>query len=256
MLSSVVTSKTTWVFLGNTRRHSVTFIHNTFTGSRRLYVDEKEVFASGWRYALTGSLCFALDGKNIEVYVRTADDTVGSLEYLLSVDAKEIEHVDASLPSGASGAGALASPGRASGAGAKDPRSPGGGGGVSTWVFLLPSGIHQVEFVWSTLEVIVDGRKVDAEGDFDDSGPGTIYSFQMLSGIKAVITATPATAEEKRAGAHAMKTKLVVESVGEIPQSELLGQGDGNGTGGVGEVAAFSAAGGSGSATGMGATLP
>jgi hypothetical protein len=228
---------TTWVFLGATRRHTIVFSHNTFTGTRRIFVDDAELFSTGWRYSLTGAMLFHVDGSNLEIMIRA--DASGALHYELSADSKFVPPVE-STGGSSSGSSSLRSP-------APPPPPPRSSEGVSTWVLNLPTRssssssfsssspglsmlrLCQIEFIWSRMEVLVDGVKVEAEGDFAEEGAGTTYSFGVQE-RQARITATPSTAAEIKSGARKMTTTLVVEGIeGFVPQCELLGGGGGGG---------------------------
>ena len=222
LAAGLITSRLSWAFLGKSRRHTVTLVHNTLSGAQTLFVDGAEFFSSGWKYKLTSTLHFVLDGSTVEIHVRT--DDAGSLTYALSLDAREVPlasggayaagaaPVSPSTPAqgsggvGAAGAGAVA----------------GAGSAVSTWIVALPrTGLHQVEFLHSELEVIVDGSRVEAAGDFVEQG--SAYSFDV-AGVAATITALPIAPSERRNHHGAvLRTSLVVEGVGAIDQSELLG---------------------------------
>ena len=101
--SGIVVARLTWAFLGARARHSVTFEHNTLSGAQRVFVDGAEFFKSGWKFRLTGTLFFALDGRSVEIYVRTND--FGELVYTLSVDAKEVPLQSGGAGGGGSGGG-------------------------------------------------------------------------------------------------------------------------------------------------------
>jgi hypothetical protein len=232
MLATATTATTSWTFMGPSRRHTLVFEHNTLSGSRVVTLDGAEVHRSGWRYALTGAMHLTVGGAPAEIFIRS--DAAGALSYALSVDSKEIPPDG----SGATGGGGAGSPslGR--------PRGGGGGSGSgrSTWVARLSDGgLHQVEFDWTTLDILVNGVRVAVEagfggggGDDDDGGGGgdvggATYDFAVSGGVPATLTARPSTAAERRAGAPAMRTRLVVHGVGVVAQSELLGEDDGAG---------------------------
>ena len=224
--AGIVVARMTWAFLGARARHSVTFEHNTLSGSQRVFVDGAEFFKSGWKYRLTGTLFFTLDGRSVEIYVRTND--FGELVYSLCVDAKEVP-----LLAGGGGGAAAAGSGGGGGAGASPSAAAAGLGGAaggaggadsSAWVVPLADGLHRVDFDHRLLEVFVDARRVEAAGAFVDEG--SAYTFEVGEGAAAAqctLTALPLpTAERRAAGGRSLKASLEVEGLGVVPPSERL----------------------------------
>ena len=237
--AGIVVARMTWAFLGARARHSVTFEHNTLSGSQRVFVDGAEFFKSGWKYRLTGTFFFALDGRTVEIYVRTND--FGELTYSLSVDAKEVPLLSGGAGgaggAGSAGSGGASSPSRggggssgAAGAGASPAAGLGLDGGAATpldssaWVVSLADGLHRVDFDHRLLEVFVDAQRVDAAGAFVEEG--SAYTFSVGEGAAAcacTLTALPLPAAERRAaGGRSMRTSLDVEGLGVVPLSERL----------------------------------
>jgi len=236
--AGIVVARMTWAFLGARARHTVTFEHNTLSGSQRVFVDGAEFFKSGWKYRLTGTLFFTLDGRSVEVYVRTND--FGELLYALSVDAKEVPLLSggSSGGGGGGGGGGASSPGRggaAGGAGASpasaagaglglDAGGAGGGADASAWVVTLADGLHRVDFDHRMLEVFVDAQRVEAAGAFVDEG--SAYTFEVGEGAAAAqctLTALPLSAADRRAaGGRSLRASLEVEGLGIVPLSERL----------------------------------
>lgn len=101
-----------WSWTGRTRRHTVQFRHNTFSGSQLLEVDGVTIHRTRFQYKLTGCLVFEVGGTTVELYI-LADD-IGALTYRLTLDGKEL--------------------------------SPEAKRAVSTWVVRASDGLHQVEF--------------------------------------------------------------------------------------------------------------
>ena len=213
--SGLVTSNLTWYFMGGSRRQEVVFQHNTLTGNQRVFVNGHELFKSGWQYKLTGSLSFTLDDRAVEILIRS--DSVGNLTYSLSVNNKEIQVSKGSLIND------------------KDEQEKKlkrihDAINISTWVFSVGGGLdkcvlHQVELHHQTMDVLLDGFKIDAISDFIDEGSS--YAFQV-DGIDANIHVIPlAISEKKTAGGvpgSGLKTMLILgNGIGLVPQSELLG---------------------------------
>jgi hypothetical protein len=235
MLSSSIKTNLSWTFLGPTRRHTVTLVHNSLTGNRTVTVNGNELYESGWQYSLTGTLLFTLDGAAVEIHVRTPSETEGlvakasgALLFSLSVNAKEVPPTTTSPSSPSSSSSSSSS--------RRDPPTPTAAAPESsTWVVALPSGLHQVEFLWSRLDVLVDGVRVDTEADFAEgdgaagTADGTVHRFLLpvAPPRSATLTAVPATAADRRAGSLAMKTTLHVDGIGVVQQSELLGRDGG-----------------------------
>jgi hypothetical protein len=208
---------TSWTWTGKRRRHRVTFEHSSLSGKQRLFINGARFFESGWRYHLTGCIYFVLDGSTVELYTRA--DSAGKLVYTCSVDSREVP------PDGAGGGGG-------SGGGSSGPASPrrpgaGAGGGVSTWVVPLPDGLHQVELLHREVTVLVDGVVAEAAGDFVEGGASYTFTIARATGGEATagtITAMHVPPDRRAAlGGASLATTLVVEGVGEVPQSELLG---------------------------------
>jgi len=213
--SGLVTANLTWNFMGRSRRQEVVFQHNTLTGNQRLFVNGHELFKSGWQYKLTGNLSFTLDDRAVEILIRS--DSVGNLTYSLSVNNKEI-HV--------SKGGLLNEKDEQE----KKLKRIHDSINISTWVFSVGGGLdkcvlHQVELHHQTMDVLLDGFKIDAISDFIDEGSS--YTFQV-DGIDANIHVIPlAISEKKTAGGvpgSGLKTMLILgNGIGLVPQSELLG---------------------------------
>lgn len=118
MLSTVVSNRVSWTFTGKTRRHTIVFEHNTFSGSRKVYLNGSTLVQSGWKFDLTGAFTFILEpGYTVEIMIK-ADD-LGSLFYHLSVNGKEII-ADPKVPRG----GGLSSPLPSSSGGLTSPSTP------------------------------------------------------------------------------------------------------------------------------------
>lgn len=216
LASGLVSANLTWHFMGSSRRQEVVFQHNTLTGNQRLFVNGHELFKSGWQYKLTGNLSFTLDDRAVEVLIRS--DAVGNLTYALSVNNKEIP------PS----SGGLLSEKEEKEKKAKRILES---VHVSTWVFsvggLNKCVLHQVELHHQTMDVLLDGVKIDAVADFIEEGSS--YAF-LVDNVEAIIHVIPLSISEKKtaggAPGSALKTMLTLgNGIGLIPQSELLGVG-------------------------------
>jgi len=146
----------------------------------------------------------------VELYI-TSDD-VGALGYRLTLEGREL--------------------------------SPAEKRAVSTWVVSAADGLHQIEFEHVSFDVLVDGFKVDAVGDFVEEG--SAYSFELPTTHAACTIAVIPRVGER--GKRFITTTLTVDGT-EVPQSELLGTEDAGGTaGGAGAGAGSSAATASGKA--------
>jgi hypothetical protein len=58
-----------WSWVGKTRRHHVSFSHNTVTGAQLLLVDGDVYHKTSYKYRLTGCLFWTLDDQLCELYV-------------------------------------------------------------------------------------------------------------------------------------------------------------------------------------------
>jgi len=212
----LITSRLKWVFMGKTRRHTLDFHHNTVSGSQTIFIDGSSFYESGWKYKLTGAVFFRLDGCHVELVVRPSDS--GALLYSLSVDAREVQPSAGAAPGspGGFGSGAGASPSAEAAARAA--------ANTSTWIFATRDGtLHQVELLHEGLDVLVDGRRVEAAGDFVDEGSAYVFD---VAGVEARILVVPLPVAERRAaGGASMRTTLELgDGIGVVKQSELLGQ--------------------------------
>ena len=65
------TTRTSWRWIGKSRRHDFRFEHNAMTGEQRVFVDDAEVFGSGWKFRLTGSIYLPIDDALVELYIKS-----------------------------------------------------------------------------------------------------------------------------------------------------------------------------------------
>lgn len=78
----------------------------------------------------------------------------------------------------------------------------------------------QIEFEHGSFDILLDGFKVEATGDFLDEGSCYHFSLPVAAeGAPATITVLPSADRRTKR----LRTTLVVNEV-EIPQSELLGE--------------------------------
>ncbi|KAF6210856.1 hypothetical protein GE061_013967 [Apolygus lucorum] len=133
--------------------HTVEFEHGTASGKRIIRVDSKEVFRSDWMFKLVGDQEFTIGA--IPCRVRIEPVSGFSYAYSLIVNGKTLEEFTRR----------------------RNKR-------VCTWTI---GETHRIVLEKDTLDIWVDGQKVDATGEFVDGGTETHFTVGDSSGyIKAV----------------------------------------------------------------------
>ena len=168
----------TWSWTGKTRRHTLTFRHSVVSGAQRLEVDGAVIHEVSWKYKLAGVLYFPLDDALVELHIAPAGAAAAS------ADGSSSSAAGAASSSGSSAAaasGSASSVGRLTYTLTVDAKvvPSSASRAVSTWVAALADGIHQVELEHATLQVLVDGGKVEAAADFAEEGGGSAYVFPV-----------------------------------------------------------------------------
>lgn len=172
-----------WTWTGKKRRHCVSFTHHTISGGQLLIVDGDEYYRVSSKYRLTGCLFWTLDGEGgmCELFISAPD--LSTLTYTLTLDGKEIPAVEdrvattwivplepgaePAFPAGESFPTFSAAGG---------PKSPGSSGGSP----VSPGPVSAVvEFDHRSMDVFVNGLRIEAEGDFLDEGEGSQYRFNL-----------------------------------------------------------------------------
>lgn len=198
-----------WTWTGKKRRHCVSFTHHTISGGQLLIVDGDEYYRVSSKYRLTGCLFWTLEGEGgmCELFISAPD--LSTLTYTLTLDGKEIPAVEdrvattwiVPLEPGvepAFAAGDSFPTFSATGG----PKSPGSGGGSPA----TPGPISAVvEFDHRSMDVFVNGLRIEAEGDFLDEGEGSQYRFNLPPPpiSVAAFCASPAAAGSGAGGSSA-----------------------------------------------------
>lgn len=193
-MALTVTNTSQWTWVGRSRRHTVRFEHNTLSGAQRLVLDGADYFNSGWKFRLTGSIYLPVDGSTVELYI-TANE-YGALSYALCVDAQRVPAAgeEAVSPGATSPKAAVAQPGQPL------PTPP----GVSSWTVSCGGKRHAIEYHHKTLDILVDGVKVQAAGSFAEdedeeaaaAAAGGADSFgSTVSGVKYEFVIPPSMSE-------------------------------------------------------------
>lgn len=189
-------NKSLWTWVGKSRRHTLRFEHNTFSGVQQLWVNDSEVFKSSWRFKLTGSIQVPIDESIVEIYILC--DEWGVLHYKLTVDAKLViaEGGEGEGGSSGGGGGGVLSPsgGKKGGGGVTSP-SGGSKGMDDVWHVRMDEGrTCVVEYHPSTLDILVNGIKADVEGDFvEEEELEEVSHRARVSGVRYGILLPPAT---------------------------------------------------------------
>ena len=68
--AQVFVNRTTWQWMGKSRRHAICLDHNTVSGVQRLWIDGSEIFKSGWKFGLTGHVFVPFDDASVEIYIK------------------------------------------------------------------------------------------------------------------------------------------------------------------------------------------
>ena len=205
MLSATNTAE--WEWMGSKQKHVVRFEHHTISGQQRLIVDGAEHFKSGWKFKLTGTLCLTIDDRLAELHLLS--DEWGNLVYRLTLNG--------SLVPLSGGNVKLVEEGAAGGARSPSGGGGGGGGGGSGRGFSSPASPSldaamrwclrgkTVEFVPSSMAVLVDGVVQACEGTFVEEEPDVVDGRhgEVVSGVRftfpvggqeAELTVLPSTA--------------------------------------------------------------
>ncbi|BFZ22389.1 hypothetical protein BsWGS_25428 [Bradybaena similaris] len=138
--------------------HKVEFEHGTTSGKRVIRVDGKEIFRQDWMFKLVGRENFQVGKAKCCISI----DTVGGFayEYTLSVNGKSLKkfHENQSKI-------------------------------MKTWVLYIAGVDTRVVLEKDTLDVWVNGKKVDTTGEFVDDGTETHFEIGNHSAfIKATTT--------------------------------------------------------------------
>jgi hypothetical protein len=155
------------------------------TGKQEILIDGAEFHKTGWQFALVGTFVFDIEGDSCELKIK-ADD-FGDLKYILSVNGSLV------LPE---------APLRTA-----QPESPKVSQGSSVFVVhMRDAGVNTtVEFIETTLDVLVNGRKMETEGDFGDDG-GSIYNFTLTAVPGSASGGAPSPPGRASTGAGAAPT--------------------------------------------------
>jgi hypothetical protein len=189
------TNKSIWSWVGKSRRNTLRFEHNTFSGVQQLWVNDTEMFKSSWRFKLTGSIQIPIDESIVEIYIIC--DEWGNLQYKLTVDAKLVlaEGVEEGKGGGGGGGGSTLSPsGGKKGVGVTSP-SGSSKGQDDVWHVRVDESLCVVEYHPSTLDILVDGIKADVEGDFveEDELEEVSHHGARVSGVRYDLLLPPTT---------------------------------------------------------------
>lgn len=159
--------------------HKVAFEHGTTTGRRVLWVDGKEKVHHDWMFKLVGSEVFTIGNTKCVIKI----EPVGgfSYEYSLEVNGKSHKKFTENQSKI-----------------------------LKTWLFPLDGAITRVVLEKGTLDVWVNGTKLDTAGEFVDDGTETHFD---LGGHPAYIRAV--SSGNRREG---LIHCLVVDDV-EIPEA-------------------------------------
>ncbi|KAA0176680.1 hypothetical protein FNF27_01961 [Cafeteria roenbergensis] len=178
-------------------RYDVMFRHNTFTGRRTLWLDNRVIFQSGLRYRLIGSVGFVLaDGSPALVTICAGPRL--ELVYELVVNGERVPHGDPAKgtmwsftlrdgpdagPGGkaeSGGSGAAAASGARAG---PDGAAPGEVETAPPLTSCDTAGCRvEVEFDHSTYDVLVNRRVVSAEAEFLEEGEGSAFTVPLFGG--------------------------------------------------------------------------
>lgn len=207
-----------WTWTGKKRRHCVSFTHHTISGGQLLIVDGDEYYRVSSKYRLTGCLFWTLDGEGgmCELFISAPD--LSTLTYTLTLDGKEIPAVEdrvattwiVPLEPGVEPAFA-ASAAFPTFSAAGSPKGP-----ASTIGSPVSHGPISavVEFDHRSMDVFINGLRIEAEGDFLDEGEGSQYRFSLpappisVSAFCAAPAAGAGSAASAASGAGSVGSRL------------------------------------------------
>ncbi|KAL5257509.1 hypothetical protein ACHWQZ_G012453 [Mnemiopsis leidyi] len=144
-------------------KHSVRFQHGTTSGRRVILVDGKEVRNTGWQFKLVGKESFLI-GKHRACIIIEANGL--NYTYILEVDGKSLKRFVENRKKA-----------------------------CRTWTPHVGGNPHRVVLEKDSLNVWLDGVKLDVMGEFTDNGTETHF---MIDNHEAVIRAV--TSGKRREG--------------------------------------------------------
>ncbi|CAF0744658.1 unnamed protein product [Rotaria sordida] len=135
--------------------HKVEFEHGTTSGKRIVRVDNKEVLRHDWLFKLVGRETFKIGKHQCTIHI----DAVSGFayEYSLDVDGKPLEKFSENR--------------------SKISRA---------WTLKLDGVDYRVVLEKDTLDIWVNGQRIDAEAEFTDYGTETVFE---ISGHPAILKA-------------------------------------------------------------------
>ncbi|XP_023220836.1 fas apoptotic inhibitory molecule 1-like [Centruroides sculpturatus] len=168
-----------WEVRLSDRVHRVEFEHGTASGRRVLRVDGKEILRRDWMFRLVGSETFEIGKTKCCINIRPTNGF--NYEYTLSVNGRELQKF-------------LETQSKI----------------LKTWILDLDGEATRVVLEKDTLDVWVNGQKVDTAGEFVEDGTETHFSLGCHEAyIKAI-----SSGKKKEGIIHV----LIVDNM-EIPES-------------------------------------
>lgn len=126
--------------------HKIEFEHGTTSGKRVVYVDNKEIFRKDWMFKLVGSQDFTIGKQKIKARVNIDACSGFAYEYTLTVEGKSLKKF-------------LENKSKTS----------------KSWGLHLDEKETRVVFEKDTLDVWVNGEKMETAGEFTDEGTETHF---------------------------------------------------------------------------------
>ncbi|KAJ6648603.1 Fas apoptotic inhibitory molecule 1 [Pseudolycoriella hygida] len=124
--------------------HKIQFEHGTASGKRVLWINDKEIFRRDWMFKLVGDDTFTLD--DIKCVIRVDPLAGFKYKYSLLVDGKSYEQF-------------------------KENQAK----AMKTWETVVNCILYRIALEKSTMNIFVNGRLVDENGEFVDGGTDTTF---------------------------------------------------------------------------------
>eukprot|EP00730_Choanoeca_flexa_P016032 TRINITY_DN7494_c0_g1_i2.p1 TRINITY_DN7494_c0_g1~~TRINITY_DN7494_c0_g1_i2.p1 ORF type:complete len:204 (+),score=31.22 TRINITY_DN7494_c0_g1_i2:128-739(+) len=153
-------SKFEWTVALKDGTHKVIFEHGTISGKRVIQVDGEEIFRKNWMFKLVGTEDFVI-GKGSDKHRAVISITPTGMNYVyqLKVDGKDHDRFSEETNKS-----------------------------TLLWPIKLNGNNHAVAIDVETMEIFVDGTKVEAEGEFVEDGTET--HFQVANAPALIHTSS------------------------------------------------------------------
>lgn len=139
--------------------HKIQFEHGTTSGKRVVYVDGKEVFRKDWMFKLVGCQDFTVGKQNIKARISIDACSGFAYEYTLSINGKSLKKF-------------LENKSKIS----------------KAWALTISGKETRIVFEKDTLDIWVNGEKMETAGEFSDEGTETHFEVGSHSCFIRAVT--------------------------------------------------------------------